>query len=104
MEREFRTSKAELKDRQNQFGSILEIDPEKLRQLEFCNTCRGDDYEWTDWASSAIEWGELEGDSRDDIAYRNYLASLVCKECEGTGFESGNFRLTQEEWINLGQK
>lgn len=104
MEREIRTSKVELKSRQDQFGALLEITPEKLRHLEFCDTCRGDDYEWTDWSSNDLELSELKVDSSEDIAYRNYLASLACKECDGTGFEGGSFQLTQEEWINLGQK
>lgn len=103
MERENKAVVAELENRQEQFGVLLGISPEKLRGLNFCNKCSGLDYEWTDWSLSEIDLGGLEIGTQEDASdYRAHLASIFCEACDGTGFEGGSFHLSAEQWIELG--
>ncbi len=95
----------ELLDRQDQFGALIGADPELLRGLKFCNSCRGNNYEWTDWSCTDIDGNffgmnfDAEGDPPQD--YRLYLTEIACEICDGSGFEGGNFQLSTEEWIDL---
>lgn len=88
-----------LADRQNQFAAVLGVEAELLRHLELCMTCNGQDYEWTDWDVSEVTDSCID----DPAAYRSYLADTCCKDCGGTGFEGGSFKLDTQQWLTLGQ-
>ena len=97
----------ELKDRQNQFATLLGVEPEQLRELRFCSHCGGGDYEWTDYSMDEMDATPLqlvtrEGEIVDLGEYRGYLADSVCQNCDGTGFEGGSFLLEKKDWLILG--
>jgi len=103
MERDNKKLTEKLRDRQNQFGALVDISPEKLRGLKFCNDCDGVDHEWTDWTGTEIDAEGLEIYTiKEVIEYRAYLASVSCQTCGGTGFEGGSFQLSIDQWLNLG--
>jgi hypothetical protein len=93
----------DLKDRQQQFAVLIGINPEYIKGLEFCNHCGGLDCEWTDWSGCEIDVQGLDIESVEQaIDYREYLSSLRCKFCDGTGFEGGSFKMSNKDWIVMG--
>lgn len=93
-----------LEARQNQFAALLGIDdPEQLRHLQFCGDCGGQDYQWTDWATSELPMLGFIKNHQDALDYRTYLAETACKSCDATGFEAGSFELSIEQWLKLGK-
>ena len=93
---------AELEFRQEQFGALLGLDPELLRGLKFCKICKGFDYQWTNWSQTEVD-GTLGLETPEDAYdYRIYLLDQKCTDCDGSGFEGGNFELLNKEgWLNL---
>lgn len=90
---------AELESLQNQFSALLGIAPEKLRGLQFCQTCHGIDYQWTDGQTLETDFLDIEDDLRD---YRAYLSEIICQACDGTGFQGGSWKLAIEDWLEIG--
>lgn len=91
-----------LRSLQDQFSTLLDVDPELLRGLELCNHCRGQDYEWTDWSQCDIDPVGLDIRSEKQAqSYRFYILDQTCKHCEGTGFEGGSFQFERDEWLSL---
>jgi hypothetical protein len=92
----------ELEDRQTQFSSLYGVDPELFRGLKFCSSCKGFDYQWTDWSMTEVDGQSLGLDTWEDVRdYRCYIAQSMCKVCDGTGFEEGSFKMSRQEWLEL---
>lgn len=84
----------ELLVRQINFAALLGVNLETVLDLQFCDACGGEDYQWTDWSLTQLELEE--GVSTDKVMkYRNYLAQTACKGCGATGFKGGKTLLTQ---------
>jgi hypothetical protein len=95
--------KDELSFRIQQFSSLFDdVTPPMFEGLQFCNACKGQDYQWTNWSATDIDTVGLDikgwKQARD---YRLWMASNICRVCDGTGFKGGSFRMYSEDWLML---
>lgn len=93
-----------LRSRQDEFAALLGVDPESLRHLEFCKHCDGEDAQWNDLPFDVLDMDGLGQEDFDEAAeYRGQVGESMCLQCDGTGFKSGSFELTPEDWQQLGR-
>lgn len=95
------SDREDLRDRQVQFASVLGVEPEALSHLQFCESCVGLDYVWTDWSMLPLPDG-FTSSPEDAVSYRYYLSDIACSDCDATGFQGGSFKLTVDQWLALG--